>query len=152
MFSWIDGSSGFWTGLISALLVVAHISICVAALGVIPGNRRPSTGMTWLILILAVPFFGFIAFLFFGSTHVEKRRHDKQAHVNELVRERTAAIASGDATSVEVLEPAATRRPGVERSHRRGLPRRYLVALSELSRRVAVELQRRGQRGLRVGS
>ena len=55
--------------------------------------------MAWLILILAVPFLGFIAFLLFGSTHVEKRRHDKQRQVNDLVRQRTAAIPTGDATS-----------------------------------------------------
>ncbi len=44
----------------------------VAALGVIPGNRRPSTGMAWLILVLAVPFFGLLAFLLFGSNRVER--------------------------------------------------------------------------------
>ena len=93
----MDGFS--WTALIGALLACAHVAICVAALGVIPGNRKPSTGMAWLILILAVPFLGFIAFLLFGSTHVEKRRHDKQRHVNDLVRQRTAALPTGDATS-----------------------------------------------------
>ena len=98
MFAGMDGSL-FWAALISAVLALAHLAICVAALGVIPGNRKPSTGMAWLILILAVPFFGFIAFLLFGSTHVERRRHDKQRHVNDLVRQRTAAIPSGDATS-----------------------------------------------------
>ena len=55
--------------------------------------------MAWLILILAVPFFGFIAFLLFGSTHVEKRRHEKQRRVNDLVRQRTADLPPGDATS-----------------------------------------------------
>ena len=93
----MDGSA--WTALLSAVLLVAHVAICVAALGVIPGNRKPSTGMAWLILILAVPFLGFIAFLLFGSTHVEKRRHDKQRQVNDLVRQRTAALPTGDATS-----------------------------------------------------
>ena len=99
MLAGMDGSASFWAALVSALLVLAHITICVAALGVIPGNRKPSTGMAWLILILAVPFLGFIAFLLFGSTNVERRRHDKQRHVNDLVRQRTAAIPSGDATS-----------------------------------------------------
>jgi len=93
------GGSPSLSALISAVVVIAHIAICVAALGVIPGNRKPSTGMAWLILILAVPFLGLTAFLLFGSTHVERRRHDKQRQVNDLVRERTAAMPTGDATS-----------------------------------------------------
>ena len=99
MFAGMDWSASFWTALIGSILLIAHVAICGAALGVIPGNRKPSTGMAWLILIFAVPFFGFIAFLFLGSTNVEKRRHDKQRHVNDLVRERTAAISAGDATA-----------------------------------------------------
>jgi len=95
----IDGSASSVAAVGAAMLAVAHVAICIAALGVIPGNRKPSTGMAWLILILAVPFLGFIAFLLFGSTHVEKRRHDKQRHVNDLVRQRTAAIPPGNATS-----------------------------------------------------
>ena len=95
----MEGVTDPWTALISAALVCAHLAICIAALGVIPGNRKPSTGMAWLILILAVPFFGFIAFLLLGSTHVEKRRHDKQRRVNDLVRQRTEAEPQGDVTS-----------------------------------------------------
>ena len=52
--------------------------------------------------------------------------------------------------AVERLEAAAARRPGVERAHRRGLPDRHLVALAELRRRVAVQLQRHRERRLRV--
>ena len=68
---------------IAALLIALEIVICLAALGVIPRNRKPSTGMAWLILVLAVPFFGLIAFLFFGSTRVERGRHEKQRRVND---------------------------------------------------------------------
>ena len=95
----LAGSASSWAALLSAAVVITHIAICIAALGVIPGNRKPSTGMAWLILILAVPLLGFLAFLLLGSTRVEKRRHDKQRHVNDLVRQRTADIPSGVATS-----------------------------------------------------
>jgi cardiolipin synthase len=95
----MDGSAFTWTALIGALLACAHVAICVAALGVIPGNRKPSTGMAWLLLILAVPFLGFIAFMLFGSTHVEKKRHEKQKRVNDLVRERTADLPPADSTA-----------------------------------------------------
>ncbi len=52
--------------------------------------------------------------------------------------------------AVEGLETTAARGPGVERSQRRGLPHRHLVALSELGGGVAVELQGHRQRGLGV--
>jgi cardiolipin synthase A/B len=83
-------------GLVAALSTIAvlvHVTICVAALCVIPGGRRPSTGMAWLLLILATPYVGFLLFLLLGSTHVERRRHLKQLHVNERIQERTAAVA-----------------------------------------------------------
>src|SRR6476659_4173094 len=87
-----------WSAFIGALLALAHLAICIAALGVIPGNRKPSTGMAWLILIIFVPFLGFIAFLLFGSTKVERKRHEKQAQVNQLVRERTTDLPYADPT------------------------------------------------------
>jgi cardiolipin synthase len=80
--------------IVAAALTVLNVLICLAALGVVPGNRKPSTGMAWLILVLAVPFLGLIAFFFFGSTHVDRRRHEKQARVNDEIHTRTAAVAS----------------------------------------------------------
>ncbi|MGZ4535404.1 MAG: cardiolipin synthase [Nocardioidaceae bacterium] len=79
---------------LAAAVVVAQLVIVVAALGVIPGNRRPTTGMAWLLLILAVPFLGILIFLLLGSTHVERRRQDKQRDVNAAIHERTAAVAA----------------------------------------------------------
>jgi cardiolipin synthase A/B len=79
--------------LLSALAAALHVAICVVALGVIPGGRKPSTGMAWLILVLAAPFLGFLLFLLFGSTHVERRRQEKQLQANERIQARTAAIA-----------------------------------------------------------
>src|SRR5262245_28069254 len=80
--------------ILAALLAVFNVVICLAALGVIPGNRKPSTGMAWLILILAVPLLGFVAFLFFGSTRVDRHRHEKQRQVNDEIHARTAAVAA----------------------------------------------------------
>jgi cardiolipin synthase len=76
---------------LGALLV--HVAICVAAICVIPGGRRPSTAMAWLLLILTTPFVGLLLFLLLGSTHVERRRHLKQLRVNERIHERTASVA-----------------------------------------------------------
>ncbi|HEX4688734.1 MAG TPA: cardiolipin synthase [Nocardioides sp.] len=90
MIDWFSGLPAF----VGALLVAAQVVIYVFALGIIPRNRKPSTGMAWLILVLAVPFFGLIMFLFFGSTRVERGRHEKQREVNRQIHAQTAAIAS----------------------------------------------------------
>lgn len=71
--------------IVSAALTLAHLSIVVAALVVLPGNRRPQTAMAWLVLILAVPFFGFTMFLLFGRTSVGRKRRAQQAEVNAAI-------------------------------------------------------------------
>ena len=88
-----------WLGWILAVagvvLVLAEIVVVVLALGVIPGGRKPSTGMAWLILVLAVPYLGIIAFALFGSTSVGRKRRAWQHRVNEEVK---AAAREQDAT------------------------------------------------------
>ncbi len=86
------------SAIFAALLTLANIALCVAALGVIPGNRKPSTGMAWLILVLAVPFLGFVAFMMFGSTRVGEKRRSKQRDVNAAIMARTAEYAELEET------------------------------------------------------
>src|ERR1044071_8245537 len=71
--------------LLSAALLVANIAIVVCALIVLPGNRRPQTAMAWLLLILAVPFLGFVLFLLFGRTRVGRKRREQQEEVNAAI-------------------------------------------------------------------
>ena len=86
--------TGWLAAGVGALLALVHLGACVLALGVIPGGRKPSTGMAWLILILAVPYFGIVAFLLFGSTSVGRKRREWQRRVNEQVM---AALHRGGA-------------------------------------------------------
>lgn len=90
-----DGSvsGSWWVAAIVTLVAVAGLALRVAALGIIPGNRKPSTGMAWLLLILLTPWIGFIAFLFFGSARVDSRRRRRQAEVNAAISERTRHLA-----------------------------------------------------------
>lgn len=71
--------------IVSAALVVANVVIVLAALVVLPGNRRPQTAMAWLVLILALPFLGFLLFLLFGRTSVGRKRRAQQAEVNAAI-------------------------------------------------------------------
>ncbi len=69
-----------------------------------------------------------------------------------LVQRGLPLVVLATDEAVEGLEAAATRRPGIERAHRRRLPHRHLVALAELGGRVPVELERHRQRRLGVGA
>ena len=77
---------------IAVALYLLDLSIKVIALGFVPKNRRPSSGMAWLLLILLIPFLGIILFLVLGRTRLERRRTEQQAEVNATVAERTAQV------------------------------------------------------------
>src|SRR5690606_37545925 len=83
--------------LVGLLAVLIGLAARVVALGVIPGGRRPSTGMAWLLLVLLSPFLCLVAFWFFGSNHVGKARRRRQLQLNERIRSVTEALpeASG---------------------------------------------------------
>ena len=68
-----------------------------------------------------------------------------------LVKTRVVLVGLTADEPVEVLETRA-RGPLVERAGRGDLPHRHLVALAELGRRIAVELQRFRDRRLLLGS
>lgn len=76
-----------------ASVAVAGLALRIAAVGIIPGNRKPSTGMAWLLLILLTPWLGYVAFLFFGSARVESKRRRRQAEVNATIATRTRHLA-----------------------------------------------------------
>ncbi|MEZ5093440.1 cardiolipin synthase [Nocardioides sp.] len=78
--------------ILALLLVFGGLAIRVVALGVIPGNRKPSTGMAWLLLVLLSPGLGVLAFFFFGSNKLERRRHERQQRANDLIVDRVAAL------------------------------------------------------------
>jgi len=77
----------------AAVIVTGEIVLRIAALGIIPRNRKPTAGMAWLLVILFDPWIGFFFFLFFGSARVGRKRRAKQAEINLLITERTASIA-----------------------------------------------------------
>jgi cardiolipin synthase len=88
----LPDATGTQVTLVGVVLVVVALLARIVALGVIPGNRRPSTGMAWLLLIMLDPFVGLVVFAFFGSTRVGRKRHQLQAEVNHRIAEATAHI------------------------------------------------------------
>jgi len=87
------------TALAGALFALVSITLRIIALGVIPGNRRPSSGMAWLLLILLAPVAGFGVFLLFGRTHLEKRRSGRQHEATRLISDRAHELLESYDTS-----------------------------------------------------
>ncbi|RAM38967.1 cardiolipin synthase [Arthrobacter globiformis] len=75
------------------LLSGVDLVIRVLAVGIIPGNRRPTTAMAWLLGIFFVPALGLILFLLFGNFKLSRRRIEQQQLVNERVRAGSAALS-----------------------------------------------------------
>lgn len=83
-------TSSIW---FTAVVAVVDLVIRIVVLGVIPGNRRPTTAMAWLLCIFFLPYIGLILFLMFGNSRLSRRRREKQAEVNQSILEGTRVIA-----------------------------------------------------------
>ncbi|WP_309080946.1 cardiolipin synthase [Zhihengliuella sp.] len=83
------------------LLAVAwafDVAIRVLMLGIVPGNRRPTTAMAWLLAIFFIPALGLALFLLFGNFKLSDRRTQKQLQVNRRILESTQHLESEDVT------------------------------------------------------
>lgn len=78
--------------LLGWLLFAVEVILRVVALGVIPGNRKPSTGMAWLLLIMVEPIIGFAIFLMFGRASLERHRAERQHRAVDVIRARAAEL------------------------------------------------------------
>ncbi|MET3922629.1 cardiolipin synthase [Arthrobacter sp. UYEF20] len=76
------------------IVTVIDLAIRVLALGIIPGNRRPTTAMAWLLGIFFVPALGLVLFLLFGNFRLSRKRRAQQEAVNTRVRAGTSELAS----------------------------------------------------------
>ena len=72
------------------ILYLVELTIKIVGLGTIPGNRRPSSSIAWLLLIVVTPILGLVIFLLIGSPFVRGRRAKVQAEANKVITERTA--------------------------------------------------------------
>lgn len=97
--------------------LVVDYTIKFIMIGIVPGNRRPSSANAWLLLILLVPVVGLPLYLLMGSTYVSRRRHGIQARARaELdhldIADAPAALPPEKAAIVE-LNRALTGYPAV---------------------------------------
>lgn len=74
---------------ILVILGVIDLLVRIVALGWIPHNRRPSVALAWLLAIFLLPYAGLLLFLVVGSSRLPRKRMEKQAKMNDIIRENT---------------------------------------------------------------
>ena len=77
---------------IPLIVYLVELTIKIVALGTVPSNRRPSSSIAWLLLIVVTPLLGVVLFLLIGSPFVRGRRAKIQAEANQVITERTASM------------------------------------------------------------
>ena len=78
------------------LVFAVDLAIRIAALIVIPRDRKPTAAMAWLLAIFFIPFIGIFFFLLIGSPHLPRARREKQRRIDALIN-NAAAGAEFDA-------------------------------------------------------
>ena len=83
-----------WLGnaLPTAVLIGLEVVLLVVALAVAPRNRRPSSALAWILLIVVLPFVGLLLFAVIGSSKLPRSRQDKQRSMNERIEERARSV------------------------------------------------------------
>lgn len=74
---------------LNVVLFVLDLMIRIAALCWIPYNRKPTVALGWLMAVFLIPYVGIAAFLVIGSRYLPRARRERQAHMNQLIREET---------------------------------------------------------------
>ena len=107
--------TGLGQGLTIALVVV-DILLRIAAVMVVPYNRRPPAAMAWLLLIMVQPILGWIIFATLGHNRLPRGRRRKMLALQGVIGEVTREIPDEVASRILPLEgdPAALRAEGVE--------------------------------------
>ncbi|WDG17854.1 cardiolipin synthase [Microbacterium sp. Clip185] len=74
---------------------VFDIVIRIAAIIIVPRNRRPTAAMAWLLAIYFIPVIGVVLFLVIGTPRLPRKRRRKQRAINEYIQQATAGLDHG---------------------------------------------------------
>jgi cardiolipin synthase len=74
------------------LALIADFSVRVVAIIVVPRNRRPMSGMAWLLTIFFVPYLGVLLFLLIGYRTLPKKRLAMQEEINRFILDSTEGM------------------------------------------------------------
>ncbi|KRE23514.1 cardiolipin synthase [Agromyces sp. Soil535] len=78
--------------IIGGILVILDFVIRIAALFIVPRDRKPTAAMAWLLAIFLIPFVGIILFLLIGNSKLPKKRRERQEELNRIIAERAEGV------------------------------------------------------------
>ncbi len=78
--------------IIVLVALVIDFAIRVIAIVVVPRNRRPTSGMAWLLTIFFIPFLGALLFLLIGTRTLPKKRLERQEEINQFILDSTEGM------------------------------------------------------------
>lgn len=76
----------------AVLTYLFGVALSIFALIYIPRNRKPTSGMAWLLIIFFAPYVGWIIFLIIGNYKLPKNRRDTQKATNKMIDARVLEL------------------------------------------------------------
>lgn len=70
---------------IGTIWLISEWVIRIGALFIVPRNRKPTAGTSWLLFIFFFPFLGLLFFLFLGNPKLPKSRQNAQKTINAFI-------------------------------------------------------------------
>ncbi|WP_194409648.1 cardiolipin synthase [Microbacterium cremeum] len=77
------------------VVFVVDIAIRIAAIIIVPRNRRPTAAMAWLLAIYFIPIIGVFLFLLIGNPRLPRKRRRKQERINDYIHDTSASLDFG---------------------------------------------------------
>jgi cardiolipin synthase len=74
--------------LLSSVLLLMHVVVGFIATVAVSANRRPSSAIAWILLIVFIPLVGLIVFFLVGFGRLPVRRREKQREVSQRMLAR----------------------------------------------------------------
>lgn len=83
------------TSWLAIIVWIIDTAIRVAAIIIVPRNRKPTSAMAWLLAIFFIPIVGVLLFLLIGNPRLPRARRRRQAQTNEYIREANDLLEGG---------------------------------------------------------
>lgn len=77
------------------LVFITDLAIRIAAIIIVPRNRRPTAAMAWLLAIYFIPIIGVFLFLLIGNPRLPRKRRRKQERINTYIHDTSASLDFG---------------------------------------------------------
>jgi len=83
-----------FTHLSAAAIITYAIGflLSIAALLIVPRNRKPTAGMAWLLIIFLLPYIGWVLFFILGTNKLPRKRRNSQDALDQIIDKRVVEL------------------------------------------------------------